>query len=847
MKFKRIIAIILTALTIFCSVPFTALAAETGVKPVGFKVTQYGAYATGEMKLLERYVDIDKFKAHLSKQLINSEASIDFNQYKIPYNENARKAVVYLICDEIPEFFHLDTSKDVWIYPDSAGKYITRMTVSYKYSKTQFKTMYDKVMKKVDEMIFDLKDNKNLSHVQKALLLHDRIALECQYDEGYYTGGKEGIHYDSYTMYGVLGKGVGVCQGYAETYMYLLDKVGIESEVCVSNDLWHAWNIVYIGGKPYYVDITWDDPLSNNLHKDIEGQVLHNNFLISYSALYNGVNGSQGHKAMDYTVISSDGKYDNYFWQKSNTAFQLVGDELYYIDNSTAELKRYSNQSTVYNVADTWYYEGTSYWPGNFTKLAGDRTNMFFNKAKKLYRYSPYDNTVYEVAMTNSLYNYESICGLAYKDGKLILELSNDPYYSRSYPREVSKDYDIAPPQVKSFSTYSANTTQTVTATFLDDSGIAGYWWGSNEDYTKNTYTANTATSLVFKAKRSGNYYLTVKDVYGNISLTYYFTYNKIILNANGGTVTPSYIISVKNCKITFPTPTRAGYTFKGWSKSKTATSGVKTLTPTVDTTYYAIWARNSKPGLYKVDGVWYYYVNGKINKSNTLVKHTDGKWYHVKGGKVVKDTTLVKYNGEWLYVKNGVLNKSNTLVKYDGKWFHVKNGKLVKDTTLVKYNGKWYYIKNGVMNKSNTLVKYGGKWYHVNKGVRTNYTGLVKYNGTWYYVKNGIKNTANTLVKYNGKWYHVKNGKTVKDTTLVSYGGKWYYVKNGVVNNSNTLVKYGNYWYHVRNGKLTNETTFVKYGNKWYYVMNGVKATGSGWVYRTGKYYYVKNGVVSM
>ena len=809
MKFKRVLAIILTVLTILCSVPLTALAAETGVKPVGFKVTQYGAYATSEMKLLEKYVDIDKFKAHLSKQLINSETSIDFNQYKIPYNTNTQKAVVYLICDEIPEFFHLNTDENVWIYPDSTGKYITRMTVSYKYSKTQFKTMYDKVMKKVDEMIFDLKDNKNLTDVQKALLLHDRIALECQYDEGYYTGGKAGIHYDSYTMYGVLGKGVAVCQGYAETYMYLLDKVGIESEVCVSDDLWHAWNIVYIGGKPYYVDITWDDPLSTNYHKDIEGQVLHDNFLISYNRLYNGktVGNSvvNAHKASDYTVVYNDGKYDNYFWQNSNTAFQLIGDELYYIDNSTAELKRYSNQSKVYGVADTWYYEGNSYWPGNFTKLAGDGTNLFFNKAKKLYRYSPYDNTVYEVPMSNSLYSNESICGFSYKDGKLIFELSNDPTYTRVCAREVSQNYDIAPPQVKAFSTYSANTTQTVTATFLDNYGIAGYWWGNNEDYTKNAYTANSATSLVFKAKRAGNYYLTAKDVNGNVSLTYYFTYNKVNLVANGGKVTPTYIVSVKNCKITLPTPTRTGYAFKGWSKSRTATTGVKTLTPTENTTYYAIWSRNTKPGLYKVNGVWYYYVNGKINKSNTLVKHTDGKWYHVNGGKVVKDTTLVKYNG------------------------------------------KYYYIKNGVMNKSNTLVKYKGVWYHVNKGVKTYYTGLVKYKNAWYYVKNGKKNNADTLVKYSGKYYHVKNGKTVKDTTLVYYSGKWYYVRNGVVNKSNTLVKYGNYWYHVRNGKLTNETTFVKYGNNWYYVMNGVKATGSGWVYRSGRYYYVKNGVVSM
>lgn len=436
MKPKRLTAMLLTALIVLCSVPITAFAAEIGPKPVGYKIVQYGSYANTNVKLLEKYVDIDKFKDHLAKQFINCEKDIDFNQYKIPYNKNTQIAIVYLICNEIPELFHLEINDSIWIYPDSAGTYTTKITVTYRYTKSQYETMYNKCMAKVDEMLFDIKDNKNLNDVQKALLLHDRIAVDCEYDQGYVVSGKEGIHYDSYTMYGVLGKGVAVCQGYSEAYLYLLDKVGIESEVCVSDDLWHAWNIVYIGGKPYYVDVTWDDPLSQKLQKDIEGQVLHNNFLISHSALYYGVNGSSGHNAMDYTVIQSDGKYDNYFWQKSNTAFQLVGNEMYYIDNTDAKLRRYSNQSDVYDVSDTWYYEGNSYWPGNFSKLAGDGTNIYFNMAKKVYRYYPYNNTVYEVQVTTPIYNNESICGFAYKNNCFVFELSNDPYYSRSTPRE---------------------------------------------------------------------------------------------------------------------------------------------------------------------------------------------------------------------------------------------------------------------------------------------------------------------------------------------------------------------------------------------------------------------------
>lgn len=46
---------------------------------------------------------------------------------------------------------------------------------------------------------------------------------------------------------------------------------------------------------------------------------------------------------------------------------------------------------------------------------------------------------------------------------------------------------------------------------------------------------------------------------------------------------------------VTLPTPTRTGYTFKGWGTSDTATSGsTGSYTPTKDITLYAIWSQNT-------------------------------------------------------------------------------------------------------------------------------------------------------------------------------------------------------------------------------------------------------------
>ena len=61
-------------------------------------------------------------------------------------------------------------------------------------------------------------------------------------------------------------------------------------------------------------------------------------------------------------------------------------------------------------------------------------------------------------------------------------------------------------------------------------------------------------------------------------------------------TLYPCFTQSVSGGSVTLPTPTRTGYTFKGWSTSSSATSGSAAgtaYTPTADTTLYAIWSIN--------------------------------------------------------------------------------------------------------------------------------------------------------------------------------------------------------------------------------------------------------------
>ena len=114
-----------------------------------------------------------------------------------------------------------------------------------------------------------------MSDYEIAKALHDYLALNCEYDMRYYSGGMPSI---SYTAYGALVNRMAVCQGYALAYQELLAQCGIESEYVSGwgNGGRHGWNIIQIDGEWYHVDVTWDDPTP-----DREGYVRYKYFLKS--------------------------------------------------------------------------------------------------------------------------------------------------------------------------------------------------------------------------------------------------------------------------------------------------------------------------------------------------------------------------------------------------------------------------------------------------------------------------------------------------------------------------------------------------------------------------------------
>jgi hypothetical protein len=180
------------------------------------------------------------------------------------------------------------------------------------------------------------------------MYLHDYMVTHCCFD----------FSDDSmkYTAYKALVEGTAVCQGYSLAYQDLAERLGMQVEFVVSNELNHGWNLVEINGKHYYVDCTWDDALGTTNEGTryywYDQCCLHTYFLKSqdYFDEYHGSN--KNHKADDYTIYTENGpvKIRGYYNNKEYAILVRTKDfqtnfksELVYTDKHGYEFLENSN------------------------------------------------------------------------------------------------------------------------------------------------------------------------------------------------------------------------------------------------------------------------------------------------------------------------------------------------------------------------------------------------------------------------------------------------------------------------------------------------------------------------
>ena len=96
------------------------------------------------------------------------------------------------------------------------------------------------------------------------LYVHDILVDHTEYDRTTYETGTASDP-SCHTAYGCVIRHNAVCQGYAAAFQNIMQELGIPCSMVTgtANGGSHAWNLVMLEDDYYYMDLTWDDPVSD--------------------------------------------------------------------------------------------------------------------------------------------------------------------------------------------------------------------------------------------------------------------------------------------------------------------------------------------------------------------------------------------------------------------------------------------------------------------------------------------------------------------------------------------------------------------------------------------------------
>lgn len=112
---------------------------------------------------------------------------------------------------------------------------------------------------------------------EKILCIHDYIIDHTRYDQAAYeyvsSGKSDKEVVESSTAYGCLVNGKAICSGYSAAFQLLAQRLGFACgrvSGFKSSGESHEWNYILADGDYYFIDVTWDDPVSQNTDVDIK-------------------------------------------------------------------------------------------------------------------------------------------------------------------------------------------------------------------------------------------------------------------------------------------------------------------------------------------------------------------------------------------------------------------------------------------------------------------------------------------------------------------------------------------------------------------------------------------------
>lgn len=174
--------------------------------------------------------------------------------------------------------------------------------VEYDFDRELTAGKQEAIQEKVNEIVGEIIDD-GMSDAEKEMAINTWLCENACYDDSALENAEkysftmvDEEFYDSFTAYGILVDGVGVCASYSAAFKLLADAAGLESIVVtgyLDGSVPHAWNKVKVDDSWYIVDATNNDndvihnALFNLSDAAAYGTLVENDSFVMNDSIYN--------------------------------------------------------------------------------------------------------------------------------------------------------------------------------------------------------------------------------------------------------------------------------------------------------------------------------------------------------------------------------------------------------------------------------------------------------------------------------------------------------------------------------------------------------------------------------
>ena len=356
-------------------------------------------YADGGMAApMQARFGVGTFEDYIVRQLLAGTTRIDLKTFDLLYTEF--KPMYQDVLNKHPELFNVDSGYSYY-YPTGDPTRITALVPKYKYTGDTLAHM-NAVYSEGIAAILDYASSADTT-VGKLLRINDYMCANYAYDVRVYSTDSAVKAETIYSPELFFDQGTGVCQAYMLVLRAVLNELDIPSTTVTSSAMNHTWNLVYLEDSDawYHVDVTWNDALTNKT--DMPLRALHKYFLLSDSGITKA-----SHRDWVTTEKATSTKYDSYFWTYLKYPAPMLGDVVYYADDSNGTfypmLCTFDLETGKRTELFTYKLGSGSAYPGNHPVWASDSL-VYYVIRDKLYAAKP-DGTsstvVYETGDTEN-------------------------------------------------------------------------------------------------------------------------------------------------------------------------------------------------------------------------------------------------------------------------------------------------------------------------------------------------------------------------------------------------------------------------------------------------------------